>query len=119
MCIRVLSHLSHVQLFATLWTIAHQAPLSMGFSRQEYWRGLPCPLPGDLPNPGVEPPSLMFPALADRLFTTSNNREAPGKGILAWKGRLGEGRVLGHRWVPFCLEKCPLFTRFCTDSVSQ
>ena len=42
--------LSHVQLFATLWTIARQAPLSMGFSRQEYWSGLPCPYPGDLPD---------------------------------------------------------------------
>ena len=47
--------LSHVQLFATLWTVAHQAPLSMGFSRPEYWSGLPCPPPGDLPNPGTEP----------------------------------------------------------------
>ena len=49
--------LSHVQLFATLWTVAHQAPLSMGFSRQEYWSGLPFPFPGDLPNPGIEPRS--------------------------------------------------------------
>ena len=45
---------SHVWLFATLWTIVHQAPLSVGFSRQEYWSALPCPLPGDLPNPGIE-----------------------------------------------------------------
>ena len=52
--------LSHVQLFATPWTVAHQAPLSMGFSRQEYWSGLPFPSPGDLPNPGIEP---MSPAL--------------------------------------------------------
>ena len=44
---------SHVGLFATPWTVAHQAPLSMGFSRQEYWSGLPCPPPGDLPNPGL------------------------------------------------------------------
>ena len=50
--------LSHVQLFATPWTVAHQAPLSLEFSRQEYWSGLPCPAPGDLPNPGVEPRSL-------------------------------------------------------------
>ena len=50
--------LSCVQLFATAWTVAHQAPLSMGFSRQEYWSGLPCPCPGDLPNPGSEPQSL-------------------------------------------------------------
>ena len=51
--------LSHVRLTATLWTIAHQAPPSMGFSRQEYWSGLPFPAPGDLPNPGIEPASLM------------------------------------------------------------
>ena len=56
---------SHVWLFATLWTVAHQAPLSMGFSRQEYWSGLPFPSPGDLPDPGIKPGS---PALqADSL----------------------------------------------------
>ena len=54
---------SRVQLLATLWTLAHEAPLSMGFSRQEYWSGLPCPPPGDLPNPGIEPASLASPAL--------------------------------------------------------
>ena len=51
----MLSHLSHVQLSVTLRTIAHQASLSMGFSRQEYWNGLLFPSPGDLPNPGIEP----------------------------------------------------------------
>ena len=50
--------LSHVQLFATLWTVAHQAPPSMGFSRQEYWSRLPFPSPGALPDPGIEPGSL-------------------------------------------------------------
>ena len=54
------------------WTVAHQAPLSMGFSRQEYWSGLPCPPPGDLPSPEIKPAS---PALAGRFFTT----EPPGK----------------------------------------
>ena len=49
--------LSRVQLFATPWTVAYQVPLSMGFSRQEYWSGLPFPSPGDLPNPGIEPGS--------------------------------------------------------------
>ena len=53
----MLCHVSHVQLFATLWTVAHQAPLSMGFSRQEYWSRLPFPIPGDLPDPGIEPAS--------------------------------------------------------------
>ena len=60
----MLNHFSHVWMFATLWTVAHQAPLSMRFSRQEYWSGLPCPLPEDLPDPGTEPRSLMFPAMA-------------------------------------------------------
>ena len=53
------------------WTVAHQAPPSMGFSRQEYWSGLLRPPPGDLPNPGTEPEALMSPALAGVFFTTS------------------------------------------------
>ena len=68
----VLSHFSHVQLFATLWTVALQVPLSMGFSRQEYWSGLSCPPPGDLPDPRIEPESFMSPALAGDFFTTSH-----------------------------------------------
>ena len=64
--------LSHVWLVATPWTTARQAPLSMELSRQEYWSGWPCPSPGDLPDPGIEPTS---PALADRSFIT----EPPGK----------------------------------------
>ena len=71
-----LSHFSCVPLFATLWTIACQAPPSMGFSRQ-YWNGLPCPPPGDLPDPGMEPMSLVYPALAGRLFTSGATWEAP------------------------------------------
>ena len=67
---RVLIHFSCVQLFATQWTVAHQAPLSMGFSRQEYWNGLPCPPPGDLPNPVIKPTSLMSAALTGGFFTT-------------------------------------------------
>ena len=50
-----LSRFSHIQLFATLCTVTHQAPLFMGFSRQKYWSGLPCPPPGDLPDPGIKP----------------------------------------------------------------
>ena len=88
MCVCVLSHFSCVQLCVTLWTVAHQAPLSMGFSRQEYWNGLPCPPPGDLPDPVIEPASLMSPALAGRFFTTStiwnytymNNIPSPNDG---------------------------------------
>ena len=55
-------HFSNAWLFTTLWTVAHQALLSVGFSRHEYWSGLPCPPPGDLPDPGTEPESLMSPA---------------------------------------------------------
>ena len=58
MCVCVPSCFSHVQLFATLWTVDHQAPLSMGFPRQEYWSGLPCLPPGDLTDPGIEPEAL-------------------------------------------------------------
>ena len=67
--------LSRVQLFATPWTVAHQAPLSMGFSRQEYWSGLPFPSPGDLPDPGIEPRS---PALQAGTLTS----EPPGSLIV-------------------------------------
>ena len=73
----MLSHFSCVQLCATLWTVAQQAPLSIGFSRQEYWSGLPCPPPGDLPDPGIKPASPMSPALAGRFFTSSTIWEAP------------------------------------------
>ena len=61
----MLSHFSHGQRFATPWTVAHQAPPSMGFSRQEYWSGWPFPSPGDLPDPGIKPrsPTLQADAL--------------------------------------------------------
>ena len=72
----MLNHFSHVRLFATLWTLALQALPSMGFCRQDYWSGLPRPLPGDLPDPGIEPASLMSLALADGFFTTSATWEA-------------------------------------------
>ena len=62
--------LSRVPLFATPWTVAHQAPLSMEFSSQEYWSGLSFSPPGDLPDPGNEPSSLMSPALAGGFFIT-------------------------------------------------
>ena len=74
-CCAVLSCLSRVPLSATSWTRAHQAPLSMGFSRQEYWSGLPCPPPGDLPDPGIEPASSVAPALqADSLLLSLQGR---------------------------------------------
>ena len=75
----MLSCFNRVQLCVVVWTVAHQALLenpSIGFSRQEYWSGLPCPPPGDLPNPGIEPKSLTSTALAGRFFTTSATWEA-------------------------------------------
>ena len=77
------SHLLFVvQSLSRVWlcdpkTVARQAPLSMGFSRQEYWSALPCPPPGDLPDPGTEFTSVVSPALASRFFTTSATSEAP------------------------------------------
>ena len=73
-CVRALNHVSP---FVTPWTVVLQAPLSMGFSRQEYWSGLPCLPPGDRPDSGTGPMSLMSPALGGRLFTTSTTWEAP------------------------------------------
>ena len=71
----MLQSLSCVRLFATLWPVAHQAPLPMGFSRQEYWRGLPLPPPGGLPDAGIKPASLESPALAGGFFIIYfNNR---------------------------------------------
>ena len=96
MCI--LNYFGHVWLFAILWTKACPAPLSMRYSRQESWSGLPCPLPGDLPDPGIKPMSFMSPELASGFFTTSANWE-PIAGLrllilkrLAWK--------LGH-WLKY------------------
>ena len=72
----MLSYFNCVWLFATLWSIASQAPLSMGFSRQGYWSGFPGPPPGDVPNLGIELRSFMSPALAGGFFTTSANCES-------------------------------------------
>ena len=74
----MLSHFSHVQLFVTLWTVACQAPLSMGILQQEYWSRLPFPSPGDLPDPGMEPASPTSPALAGVFFTTNATWEDKG-----------------------------------------
>ena len=70
--------LSHVLLFVTPWTVACQAPLSMGFCRKEYWSGLPFPSPGDLLDPGIKFTRLMPPALAVRFFTASATWEFQG-----------------------------------------
>ena len=77
MCVCAQS-LSHVRLFETPWTVAHQAPLSIGFSRPEYWNGLPFPPPGILPGSGMELESPVSPALAGRFFPT----EPAGKPVL-------------------------------------
>ena len=70
-CACVLCCFSYVWLFVTLWTVSRLTHLSMGFSRQECWSELLCPPSGDLPDPGIEPASLISPALASRFFTTS------------------------------------------------
>ena len=75
---------SHVWLFVTLWTEALQAPQSMGFFRQDYWSGLPCLPPGDLPNPGIETASLTSPALAGGFFITSATWEAACRTLLSY-----------------------------------
>ena len=103
--------LSRVWLFATPWTAAYQAPPSMGFSRQEYWSGLPCPPPGDLPHPGMEHNCLLSSALVGGFFTTSTTGEAmaPHSSTLAWKilwteepGRLQSMRLHFH-FLPSCI----------------
>ena len=73
-----------------LTTDCSQAPLSMGFSREEYWSELPCPPPGDLPNPGTEPASLTSPALAGGFFTTSASWKAQGEGSgrISWSSSI-------------------------------
>ena len=96
----MLSRFSCVQLFVTLRTVAHQDPLSMDFSRQECWSGLPCPPPGDLPHPGIKSAFLKSPALAGRLFIPL---APPGKPFFSG----GEGKAPPHcptthskEWVP-------------------
>ena len=91
---------SHVQLFVTSGTIARQAPLSMGFSRLEYWCGLPCPPPGDRPNPGIKPMSLMPPALAGRFLTTEPPGEPQIEALLAPKGKDTNQHLLGTSGLP-------------------
>ena len=87
----MLSHFSDVWLFVTLLTVDCQAPPSRGFSRQDYCSGLPCPPPGDLPDSGIEPASLMSPALAGGFFTTSATWEAHDDAGSLQNGELGNG----------------------------
>ena len=76
--ILLLSHFSHIWVFATLWTVARQPPLSMGFSRQKHLSGLPFPPPGGLPDPGIKPVPLTSTALANGFFFTSATWEVQG-----------------------------------------
>ena len=106
----VLSCFSHVWLFVTLWTVARQAPLSIGFSRQEYWSGLLCPPPGDLSDPGIGSASLRSPALAGRFFTTSTTWEAQVP-LITWEIPRISG-VLCQEWhqdwicISYCQSQC-------------
>ena len=84
----MLSQFSRVRLFVTPWTVACQVPLSRGFSRQEYWSGLPCPSPGDLPDPGTELASLKSSALVGGFFTTS----------ATWETHKNAGRIHKNLW---------------------
>ena len=104
---------NHVQLFATPWTVAHQVPLSIGFSRQEYWSGLPFPPPGDLPNQGIEPRFLMSPAQACRFFSTS----------VTWKAYKFRMKIIKNHMDLRTFAECPLdapqCTRNSTDTISN
>ena len=101
----LLSRFSRVQLFATPWPVALQAPLSMGFARQEHWGGLPFPTPGDLPNQGIEPASLVSPQKG--AFPTEERA-----GAKAWKwDKPGLGTV-GRRLGPWTAFKPPSARQF-------
>ena len=107
----------HVWLFATPGTVARQAPLSVKFSRQEYWSGLPVPSPGDLPNPGIEPASLPSLALAGGLFTI----------FATWEAHIAQGAQLSSLWRGWgvrgkrsktegCVYACGWFASLCSRS---
>ena len=114
----MLSRLSPVWLFATIWTIAHQGPLSMGFSRQEYWSGLSCPPPGDLPNPGIKPESLMSLALAGGFFFFFLPLLPPGKPNIWCSRNPGNcSQHPGNLTISHCYPQDP--SVFCTDQISK
>ena len=128
LCACTLSHFSRVQLSVTPCTIAHQAPPSMGFSRQKYWSGLPCPPPGDFPDPGIEPLSLTSSALAGGFFTTSATWEDLLDKIRDCKDPSGVTCL--RRWFPsvlsfrlylghFLLEECGLVLCFLESGLAS
>ena len=92
--------LSHFQLFAAAQTVAHQTPLSMGFSRQEYWSRFPFPSPGNLPKPGIEAVSCVVPALqVDSLsFEPFRKPEAKTMGKKTWRQRLPGDPIKDRKW---------------------
>ena len=94
-------------LTVTPWTIACQAPLSMEFSRQEHWSGLPFPSPGDLPDPGVEPTSLVSPALAGRFLITSSTWESHTSVILCGCSVTQSCPTLRHHGLQHARHPCP------------
>ena len=99
--------------FMPPWTAARQAPLSMEFSRQEYWSGLPFPSPGDLPNPGIVPTSLKSPALASRFFTVWATREA----CVAREPLAGGDNKTPLAWTPMALASQPHYSsRLCPET---
>ena len=105
-----LQSLCCVQLFVTLWTVAHQAPLFMRFLRQEYWSGLPFPPPGDLPKPGLEPTSPVTPILAGRLmwvflFVCFLTTELPDKTQRRYRASQSVWRTYLGRWYRNSLSK--------------
>ena len=128
--IKVCHSLSRVHLFAIPWTVACQAALSMGFSRQEYWSGLPCPPPGDLPDPGMEPRSPASPALqVDLLLLSHQGSLFKRTSFLKWKRSFNrESREVvllvnqcpGTTWLPnlTCWVFCQDRTAFDSDSHS-
>ena len=109
----ILSCFSPVWVFATLWTIALQAPLSVGFSRQEYWSRLPCP-PGDLPDPGIKPKCLTCPAFVGGFLTSSTIWEAHVcmhthtnvHTLMVCQSSIGKSRW-GRIWMPTCSHWLP------------
>ena len=109
------SHFSCARLSVTLWTVACWAPLSMGFSSQEYWSGLLFPLSGDLSNPGIEHISLKSPALAYGFFTTSATWEAHEKVYRTCKNSIKKTQAQ-NEWKPFKEEEikemyCPVWSK--------
>ena len=107
-----LSCFSHIQLFVTMWTLAHHAPLSMGFSRQEYWCGLPCPSSEDLPDPGIEPAPLMSPAFAGVFLPLSANTYMPWHfHVQSHHASEQKGKGVIVRFsIQWCLKHCPRTT---------